>query len=52
MVEGKELDLKVEGTGNAVLSGKGTYMAGTDEESKHWVSQFGSDFEENSALEE
>ncbi|WP_298685150.1 hypothetical protein [uncultured Methanomethylovorans sp.] len=52
MVKGTEVDLKVEGIGSAVLSGEGTYTAGTDEESKHWASQFESDPEEGSSQEE
>lgn len=52
MVRGTELDLKVEGTGSAVLSGEGTYMAGAGEESKHWASQFERDPEEDSSQEE
>lgn len=52
MVKGTELDLKVEGIGNAVLSGEGTYTAGTGEESKQWASQFESDSEEDSSQEE
>jgi hypothetical protein len=52
MVRGTELDLKVEGTGSAVLSGEGTYMAGAGEESKHWASQFERGPEEDSSQEE
>lgn len=52
MVRGTELDLKVEGTGSAVLSGEGTYTAGTGEESKQWASRFESDPEEDSSQEE
>lgn len=52
MVKGTEVDLKVEGIGSAVLSGEGTYTAGTGEESKHWASQFESDPEEGSSQEE
>ncbi len=52
MVKGTEVDLKVEGIGSAVLSGEGTYTAGTGEESKHWASQFDSDPEEGSSQEE
>ena len=52
MIKGTELDLNVEGIGNAVLSGEGTYTAGTGEESKQWASQFESDPEEDSSQEE
>lgn len=52
MVRGTELDLKVEGTGSAVLSGEGTYMAGAGEESKHWASHFERNPEEDSSQEE
>ena len=52
MVKGNDLSLSVEGTGNAVLSGEGTYTAGTDEYGKHWASRFDSGSEEDSAQEE
>ena len=52
MVRGNILDLAVEGTGSAVLSGDGTYTAGTGEDSKHWASQFDSVSEENNSQED
>ncbi|WP_321417343.1 hypothetical protein [uncultured Methanomethylovorans sp.] len=52
MVRGNNLDLKVEGTGNAVLSGEGTYTVGTDEDSKQWASQFDIVSEEDDSQEE
>lgn len=36
MVRGNDLDLEVKGTGNAVISGEGTYTAGSDEVSRQW----------------
>ncbi|WP_370574284.1 hypothetical protein, partial [Methanomethylovorans sp.] len=52
MVRGTDLDLEVEGIGSAVLSGEGAYIAGTDEDSKRWASQFDSVSEEDSSQEE
>lgn len=52
MVRGNNLDLEVEGTGSAVLSGEGTYTVGTDEDSKQWASQFDSVSEEDDSQEE
>lgn len=52
MIRGTDLDLEVEGTGSAVLSGEGTYTASTDENSKQWASQFDSGSEEDSSQEE
>jgi len=52
MVRGNSLDLVVEGTGTAVLSGDGTYTAGTGEYSKHWASQLDSVSEENDSQED
>lgn len=52
MVRGNDLDLEVEGVGSAVLSGEGTYTAGTGKESKQWASQFDSGSEEDSSQEE
>lgn len=52
MVRGNNLDLEVEGTGSAVLSGEGTYTVGTDEDSKQWASQFDSVSAEDDSQEE
>jgi len=52
MVRGNNLDLEVEGTGSAVLSGEGTYTVGTDEDSKQWASQFDSVSAEHDSQEE
>ncbi|WP_321418445.1 hypothetical protein [uncultured Methanomethylovorans sp.] len=52
MVRGNDLDLEVKGTGNAVLSGKGTYTAGMDEVSKQWTSQFDTLSEEDNSQED
>lgn len=52
MVRGNNLDLEVEGTGSAVLSGDGTYTVGTDEDSKQWASQFDSVSAEDDSQEE
>jgi hypothetical protein len=52
MVRGNNLDLEVEGTGCAVLSGEGTYTVGTDEDSKQWASQFDNVSAEDDSQEE
>ena len=49
MVRGTDLNLKVVGTGSAVLSGEGTYSVNTDGGVKQWASRLDDNSQENNS---